>query len=57
LIFFLQIINIKMSKEIKIQETNNKNTSLLADTYPECICSNCLCGKGVATYVEVELLH
>ena len=34
-----------MSKEIKIQETNNKNTSLLKDTYPECICSNCLCGK------------
>lgn len=34
-----------MAQEIKIQETNNKNTSLLADTYPECICSNCLCGK------------
>jgi len=33
-----------MAQEIKIQETN-KNTSLLEDTYPECICSNCLCGK------------
>tara|TARA_B110000285_G_C14765413_1_gene441470 strand:+ start:119 stop:442 length:324 start_codon:yes stop_codon:yes gene_type:complete len=34
-----------MSKETKTYETSNKYTSLLVDTYPECICSKCQCGK------------